>query len=278
MHSINQRYLDLMKNVLIDLHRLEKGEYVPVDRPTLKTLHWKNKLWEWLNKKARNKGLVICHQVKFNGDERLLGLDWPANAESMIGLKRMENIQYCVMEAINNNVEGDLIETGVWRGGATIFMRAILAAAGVTDRTVWVADSFEGLPLPDEQKYIHDKGDIHSTYTMLAVSLEEVKQNFAKYDLLDNQVQFLKGWFKDTLPNAPVKKLAVLRLDGDMYESTIDALNSLYPKLSSGGFTIIDDWGVVEGCKQAVLDYRKQHNITDEIIEIDPSSVYWKKS
>jgi predicted O-methyltransferase YrrM len=76
----------------------------------------------------------------------------------------------------------------------------------------------------------------------LAVSREDVERNFAKYGLLDDRVVFLQGWFKDTLPSAPIGKIALLRLDGDMYESTMDALQNLYPKLSPGGYCIIDDF------------------------------------
>jgi O-methyltransferase len=69
-----------------------------------------------------------------------------------------------------------------------------------------------------------------------------------------------------------------LRLDGDMYESTMDGLKNLYPRLSNGGYLIIDDWGAVKGCQQAVIDYRKTHGISDEIIQIDWTGVYWRKS
>lgn len=273
MNSINEKYIDLMKNVLLDMHRLEKGEYVPVSRMTL---FGKKKLWGILDKWIKPWNMSVCKEVKFMRDQRINGLDWPVNADSMIGMKRMDNIEYCVKEVVRNNVPGDLIETGVWRGGATILMRAILYALNVTDRTVWVADSFEGLPEPDD-KYEADKGDIHHIFKELAVSQEEVQYNFEKYGLLDGQVKFLKGWFKDTLPTAPIQQLAVARLDGDMYESTIDALNALYPKLSKGGFLIIDDWGAVEGCRRAVMDYRKEHGITEEIIDIDGQGVYWKR-
>ena len=172
----------------------------------------------------------------------------------------------------------DLIETGVWRGGATIFMRGILKAHGVKDRTVWVADSFEGLPLPDSSKYPADAGSIHHEMTPLAVSLEQVKAHFEKYGLLDNQVQFLKGWFKDTLPAAAFTKLAVARLDGDMYESTMDGLTHLYPKLSPGGYLIVDDYGPVPACRQAVEDYRQAHRITEPIQQIDWGSVFWQRA
>src|SRR5262249_7945660 len=157
-------------------------------------------------------------------------------------LKRLENLKFCVETAIRDGVPGDLIETGVWRGGACIFMRAILEAYGDKQRKVWVADSFAGLPKPNEAKYDADRGDKHHTFGDLAVPRETVEKNFEQYGLLDDQVRFLEGWFKDTLPSAPINSLAVMRLDGDMYESTIQALEALYPKLSPGGFVIIDDY------------------------------------
>ncbi len=206
------------------------------------------------------------------------GRDWPQLAHTMIGLKRMDNLQSCVERVIRDDVPGDLIETGVWRGGACIFMRGILKAYGVRDRCVWVADSFEGLPPPDLENYPADAGDPHHTFIGLAVSMEDVQRNFAVYDLLDDQVRFLKGWFKDTLPQAPMERLAVARLDGDMYESTMDALKHVYPKLSPGGYLIVDDYGAVAGCKQAVEDYRQAQGITEPIQEIDGFGVFWRRA
>lgn len=211
---------------------------------------------------------------------------WGFFAYSMIGLPRLNNIQACVEDVIRNRVEGDLIETGVWRGGATILMRAILKAHGVTDRTVWVADSFEGLPALKKEDAVHaddamEVGGMNDGGPMrlgLAVSLDRVKSNFAKFDLLDTQVKFLKGWFCDTLPGAPIKKLAVLRLDGDMYHSTMDALNALFSKVSVGGYVIVDDYNCWPHCKQAVDDFRRTHDITDKIVEVDQYGVYWKVS
>jgi hypothetical protein len=213
----------------------------------------------------------------YREEDRLVGGDWPRDAHTMIGMRRLENIQHCVEDVLAQSVPGDLAETGTWRGGASIFMRAILKAHGVTDRTVWVADSFEGLPKPDPERYPADADDRHHEHRYLAVDLETVKANFSKYGLLDEQVQFLKGWFKDTLPSAPIKQLAVVRLDGDMYESTMDALVNLYPKLSPGGYAIIDDYKVVPGCREAVDDYRRQHSIDEQISEIDWAGVYWRR-
>jgi len=274
--SSDNMYIDLLKKVLIDYHRMEIGE-----TPQIK----KNKghkprymLLYLLESILKNSDFTIREKVRYNKEKRLNGRDWPAYADSMVGLKRMNNIEFCVNDTIKNNIPGDLIETGVWRGGSVIFMRALLKVANITDKTVWVADSFEGLPKPDEDKYVADKGDDHFTYSnVLAISQEQVKYNFEKYGLLDDQVKFLKGWFKDTLPTAPIDKLSVLRLDGDMYESTINALDSLYPKLSIGGYCIVDDFGAVPACKLAIMDYRKKHNITEDIIDIDGFGAFWKR-
>ncbi|MEM7351993.1 MAG: TylF/MycF family methyltransferase [Acidobacteriota bacterium] len=205
------------------------------------------------------------------------GMDWPGQALSMIGAHRMDNIRSCLETVIADDVPGDLIETGVWRGGATIFMRAILQAYGIVNRIVWVADSFRGVPPPNFEKYPEVPGLDLSRFDALAVSLEKVKTNFERYGLLDQQVRFLKGWFKDTLPQAPIEQLSILRLDGDLYESTIDALSSLYPKLSDGGFVIIDDY-FIPACAKAVEDYRLEQKIMDEILRIDDQGVYWRKT
>jgi len=214
----------------------------------------------------------------FDELKRINGLDHPTYAHTMIGIKRLDNLQFCIENILANDIPGDLIETGVWRGGAVIFMRGVLKAYSDDKRFVWAADSFEGLPMPDADKYPADEGDRHHENKFLAVSLERVKANFAKYGLLDEQVKFLKGWFKDTLSSVPIKKLALIRLDGDMYESTMDALVHLYPKLSIGGYLIVDDYGAVPACRQAIEDYRQAHQIIDEIKTIDWTGIYWKRS
>jgi hypothetical protein len=211
-------------------------------------------------------------------DERLIGKDWPEDGETMIGMLRLDCIQECVETVLREQVAGDFLEAGVWRGGATIFMKGILEAYGVRDRLVWVADSFRGLPVPDEVNFPQDVPIDQSIFEELAVSLQQVKANFARYDLLDDRVRFLEGWFKDTLPTAPVDALAVLRLDGDYYESTIQILESLYHKVSPGGFVIVDDYGCIEACRQAVTDFRTANGIDDPIVKVDWTGVYWRRS
>jgi len=215
---------------------------------------------------------------KVSPERRENGQDWPRLAHTMIGLKRMNNLEDCLRTILREQVPGDVIETGVWRGGACLFMRGFLQAYGVTDRTVWVADSFEGLPAPDPELYPADRGDKHHAEPDLAVSLKDVQNNFRSYGLLDDQVRFLKGWFKDTLPTAPIEQLALIRLDGDMYSSTIESLEALYPKLSPGGFVIVDDYGAVEGCRRAVEEFRDSNNILSPLVKIDWTGAYWRKS
>ena len=268
-------YLDLLKKALS--FSLWPEPPVPVDtynylRPPLKRLLVSSVSWAFRSKKVQ----LVSHRG-VTADQREEGKMWPAYADTMIGFKRLDNLQFCVETVIRDGVAGDLIETGVWRGGACILMRAILAAYGVSDRKVYVADSFQGLPLPDPENYPADKDDTHHTHKSLAVSQEQVANNFKRYGLLDDQVVFLKGWFKDTLPSAPIEKVAVMRLDGDMYESTMDGLTNLYPKLSSGGFCIIDDYAL-PGCKSAVDDYRAKNGIHEEIKEVDWTGRYWRKN
>lgn len=219
-----------------------------------------------------------CSGERFNFENRVRGKDWPSQAHTMIGLEGLNNIQFCLEDIIANNVPGDCIETGVWRGGATILMRAILKEHNITDRTVWVADSFEGLPTPNPQKYPADNYTFKINNDVLGVSLEVVQENFRRYGLLDNQVKFLKGYFKDSLPTAPIKQIALLRLDGDFYESTMDALVHLYDKVPVGGYIIIDDYEAMESCAKAVHDFRNKHGITEPMYRAGWSIVYWKKA
>jgi hypothetical protein len=156
-------------------------------------------------------------------------------------------------------------------------MRACLDAYGDTDRSVWVADSFEGLP-PPAPEYPADESDVLFTFEELAVSVEQVKANFERYGLLDDRVRFLQGWFSESLPTAPVEQLAVLRLDCDMYGSTMDALVNLYPKVSPGGFVIVDDYGEIAACTKAVHDYRETNGLTEEIVELGWTGAYWRRS
>ena len=225
-----------------------------------------------IGKLNQDSALPSSNVDGYRADYREQGWDWPSKAPSMIGALRMENVRRECERVIEENVPGDFVETGVWRGGAAIMMRAVLAAHGIADRRVFAADSFRGFPAqsaPDTNFTVGGVADF-------AVPLEEVKGNFARYGLLDAQVVFLEGFFKDTLPAAPIERIAVLRLDGDLYESTRDGL-ALYQKLSPGGSLIADDYFLFEGQRMAIDEFRSAHDIADPIMRIDHFGGYWIK-
>lgn len=266
-------YLDLMKRNLTNTIFIEKGNSDELLDTKLRGTLIRA---AWGRVRSVLKRLQKPGDLKTQLEHRKEGISWPRTAETMVGHKRLDNIRALIEDIVEQGIEGDLIETGVWRGGSTIFMRAILKSLEVTDKTVWVADSFQGLPKPDA-KYPADDGDTFHIFGFLAVSVDEVKKNFERYHLLDDQVRFLEGFFEDTLPDCPVEKLSLMRLDGDMYSSTIVALESLYPKLSKGGYVIVDDYYAVSACKEAVDDYRKTHQIQSKIVEVDRCACYWQK-
>jgi O-methyltransferase len=287
-----QLYLDLVKRCLVDSIYLDHplAEMV-LYRHKASTRAWKRPLIRTLQSFLARYRMRVVEPYSPPWDPayatlepakkkrlRECGLGWPSRAHTFLSIDRLDNIQYCVETALADGVRGDLIETGVWRGGACILMRAILKVWGDTARTVWLADSFEGLPPPDPQTYPADLGDRHHLWSEeFSISREEVEANFRRYGLLDEQVRFLEGWFRDTLPNAPIQNLAVLRLDGDMYESTMQALASLYDRLSVGGFVIVDDY-YLEACAKAIHDFRSQRGITDPMQDIDGRGAFWRRS
>jgi len=199
-------------------------------------------------------------------------------SHTMLGRKRLDNVEQCFRSIVADGIPGDFIECGVWRGGTVVFLRGLLEAFEIPERVVWAADSFEGLPPPTHPADVALGLDLSREHCpMLAVSLETVKRTFESYGLLDDRVRFIPGWFKDTLAAAPIEKLAMLRLDGDIYESTMDALVALYDKLVPGGYLIIDDW-FVPTCKKAVEEFRAARGIEDPVITIDWAGGYWRKT
>jgi len=265
-------YLDLMKRVLTRTLIAKT-----IERQTLQARFPPKRLAVWLARGLLSPlSLELVRLIRCTPEDYLESGDAACNrvedAETMLGVRQLDNMQACIANVLRDGVPGDLLEAGVWRGGMTIFMRAALAAWGETSRTVWVADSFAGLPEPDHQQdsFGWRAGD-------MAASLDEVRDNFARYGLLDERVRFLRGYFNSTLPSAPIKRLAILRIDADLYESTLDVLNVLYPKLSPGGYAIFDDYRNLVDCRRAIDEYRAQHGIVEPVELIDRRAVYWRK-
>jgi hypothetical protein len=179
---------------------------------------------------------------------------------TLLGRRKLDRLERIVVDCLERGVPGDLIEAGVWNGGAAIFMRAVLAAYGDRSRRVWLADTFAGIPASRRPA-----GDpVDAWPDRWVAPLARVRQAFARYGLLDRQVRFLRGDFARTLHRAPLRRLALVRLDADSYESTRAALEALYPRISPGGYLYVDDWHL-PGCRAAVLEYRRAHGIVEPI-------------
>jgi O-methyltransferase len=270
-HTACELYLDLMKKVLTRA-LTARG----LERHTIRPHGPKSRLLHKLNRFVAPLGLEAVRLTRSSAEDYLESGHEAGNrvedAETMLGIRQLDHMQHCIVDVLTAGVPGDLIEAGVWRGGMTIFMRAVLAAYHASERTVWVADSFAGLPEIDRthDTFEWSKGD-------MAVSLQNVQNNFARYGLLDDQVRFLQGFFSDTLPKAPIRQLSILRVDADLYQSTMDVLNHLYASLSVGGYAIFDDYQNLPDCRRAIDTFRSQHGITEEIRPIDSRAVYWRK-
>ena len=217
-------------------------------------------------------------------------------ATTMIGLRRLNNLQFLLEETIRLNVPGDFIETGVWRGGATILAAAIFQAYGQTCpsaycRRVFVADSFQGIPPVNLNQFPSDAAHVGSDQMPILQdnSQARVAASFQKLGLLNSEsIVWLEGWFKDTLPQARkegiLSKIAVMRLDGDTYESTWQALVELYDLVSEGGFIIVDDYQDWVGCRKAVNDFLSARQISVKLRPVahEPGEefirgIWWQK-
>jgi O-methyltransferase len=246
--ALRTAYLDLLKLCLCDLAATTTGSVG-----------------------AMPDGTVMSRELR--GDARRLraaGMDWPLAGMTMVGLGRLDDLQACVETVVADGVAGDLIEAGAWRGGASMLMRAALDTLG-EERTVWVADSFQGFAAAD------DGGVDLSPFDFLAVPLEEVRESFARLGL-ERGVRFVPGYFEDTLPSLAGRRWALVRLDGDTYEATRHALRCLYPGLAVGGYLIVDDYGSFEGCREAVDEFRAEHGITEPLETVDFTCSRWRRT
>lgn len=287
--NVTERYLDLIKQSLLNTLYVECEAQLlyaiccaAVERPMpLATFQAVRNDPEWRRLIDHNKAVGGTLQLEGRRSDGRIGPDpslrnYSEFAHTLVGRKRLDHLQWCVERLLAERIPGDLLEAGVWRGGCCILMRAVLAAHDVRDRKVWLADSFAGLPHsaePLDRGYPMDA----SVLPFLAVTRAEVEQLLQRYGLLDEQVEFIVGMFADSLPDAGLPTLALVRIDADLYLSTRDALQALYPRLASGGFLIIDDYHVLPPCRAAVDEFLQQQPLPIEVQDIDQDAVYFRK-
>lgn len=251
MTTSDDRYLDLLIKTLTNQPYLEHEHTIP--------------------NPAYFHGATEAERLEL----RKMGLDLPRFAHTMVGQLRLEEIQRLTRVIRKNEVPGDFIDCGVWRGGTSIFMRACMNVYGFEDRMLWMADSFMGLPAPDD-RYKADDGDLHYEQSFLAVSMHEVRVNVISHLGSVDGIHWLPGFFENSLKDF-VSPLALMRIDADMYSSTTHCLDALYPLLQPGGIVIIDDYETLPACGKAADDYRKKHGITEIVEMTTMNSGFWVK-
>lgn len=200
---------------------------------------------------------------------RLNGLHWAGY--TMIGWRRLDNLEQCINAVVKELVPGCIVEAGVWKGGACIFANAVLKELRAV-RNIYVCDIFSGtFPKPTNED---DQWTEVNDFSPLAIGLQEVRNNFAKFGMLTDNVIFKEGWFSDTLRTIK-EPVAILRIDGDTYQSTMDSL-ALEPQVPSGGYIIMDDWAIASS-KKAFLEYFKGTVTEEDLVQVDSLSRYWRK-
>jgi O-methyltransferase len=190
---------------------------------------------------------------------------------TLLALDQLDLIEEVIVTLEKNNIPGDYIEAGVWKGGVIIFMRALINAYNIKNRKVIAADSFQGIP-PSTH---YSKDSVDKWSDRWVASFEEVKQSIQRYGLLDDKIEFVVGYFSQSLKALSDRTFALLRLDSDSYESISTSLQHLYPRLSLGGIVIVDDWHL-HGCKRAVIEYRALNKIGGSM-SIRSGNAYWVK-
>ena len=211
--------------------------------------------------------------------EMYAGTVWPEIGFTMVGEAALVQLRHAVETVILEGIPGDIIECGVWRGGASIFAMALLDDAGDTARRVWLLDSFDGLP---RASHFADGGDFWSEMAYLRVSQPEVEANVRSFlgpsSPAAARAVYRKGYFNESAA-AVEATFSILRLNGDMFTSYLDCLFALYPKLSPGGYVICDDCTIGEAMS-AVLTFRALHGIDqhpDEGLETLGLRLHWRK-
>lgn len=184
---------------------------------------------------------------------------------------QLDLIEQAVFTVTQRKVPGDFLEAGIWRGGVVVFLRALLTAYELGDRTVVGADSFAGIPMNERAR----NDPVDGWTDRWVASLDGVRAAIARFGLLDDRIELLPGFFSDTLGSLRGRTFALVRLDSDSYDSVETSLEYLYPLIPRGGIVIIDDWHLA-GCQMAVQDYRTQCGITDPL-EVRDGNAFWVK-
>jgi O-methyltransferase len=188
---------------------------------------------------------------------------------TMTSPERILALRESVKYVVQHGIQGDIVECGVWKGGSMMAVARTLLELGTTDRNLLLFDTFDGMSAPTAQDISLEgetaadlllKSSKESSLVWACGALEEVKRNLLSTGYPAERISFIKGKVEETIPEYAPSRIALLRLDTDWYESTHHELVYLYPRLSSGGVLIIDDYGHWAGARKAVDTYLAEHN------------------
>lgn len=193
---------------------------------------------------------------------------------TMTSVPRLYTLYSSVDYVLKNNIEGDFVECGVWRGGSSMLIAQMLYNRNITDRKLYLYDTFEGMSEPSKYDLAHNGVDANVVYKeeffFCLADLNDVKNNMLKTNFSNDNLVFTKGKIEDTIPaRKPSGKIALLRLDTDWYESTKHELIHLFPLVAEKGVLIIDDYGYWQGCRKAVDEYIKDNKLPILLNRID---------
>ena len=197
---------------------------------------------------------------------------------SMLSTVRLLNLYQLISEVERLGLNGDVVECGVWNGGAASMIARGYADAGKkVKRTIWLFDSFEGFPPPGQRD---KKSEVECYFQGLCKgAIDNVRDIFSKMGVSMDDVKIVKGWLNATLKVEIPKEIALLHVDTDWYDSVKAPLDHLYSRVVPGGFIVVDDYWFHEGCKAAVGDFIKEQKLEGKItlIKVDRSAVYFQK-
>lgn len=207
-----------------------------------------------------------------------------AQKYSMVDESKLQNFLKQIDYVCSNNIDGAIVECGVWKGGAICMATSYLKKKNI-HKNVYAFDSFEGLPKPNDIDYVIDTGILAKDICGVPddvnnncyASVETFYDTMNKFNLSRDDIQIKKGWFEKTTIDFP-ESIALLRFDGDWYKSTMDVLTNLFDKISLGGVLIFDDYTYWNGNKKAVDDFLEQIHYKPTLHFTHPGEAWFIKT
>lgn len=226
-----------------------------------------NEIYQFINAPERIESIEHMHQLIAD-----------ANCLTLIEKSFFQEVEVIIKEISTNNIAGDIVFVGVFKGGAALYLQALFEHYGCK-RKVWLFDSFKGF---NREQITHEEDkkalELFGTdeYFKELVSVDQISKLFKRFDLFENTV-LIEGFIEDTLKQQQITSIACLHIDVDCYEPTLFALEKLHDKISSGGWCICDDYFVpLFDCKKAIDDFRTFNTITSPIKKIGNYPAGWR--